>query len=75
MKPTCGRQAFRPPQRIIILAKPQRKARLLQLSALGKFQFIAPEEQYANRKSSLNSPFAPEEQYHFFAQRNYNRAV
>jgi hypothetical protein len=37
---------------------------------LGKFQFIALEEQYANRKSSLNSPFAPEEQYHFFAQRN-----
>jgi hypothetical protein len=33
---------------------------------LGKFQLIAPEEQYANRKSSLNSPFAPEEQYHFF---------
>jgi len=38
---------------------------------LGKFQFIAPEEQYANRKLSLNSPFAPEEQYLFFAQRNY----
>jgi hypothetical protein len=38
---------------------------------LGKFQFIAPEEQYANRKLSLNSPIAPEEQYLFFAQRNY----
>lgn len=69
MKPACGRQAaedFYSRKD----AKPQRKARLLQLSALGKFQFIATEEQYANRKSSLNSPFAPEEQYHFFAQRN-----
>jgi hypothetical protein len=30
---------------------------------------LAPEEQYANRKHTLDSLFAPEEQYAFFAQR------
>ena len=38
-----------------------------------KFQFFAPEEQYANRKSSLNYPFAPEEQYLFLSQRPVRR--
>jgi hypothetical protein len=35
-----------------------------------KFQFFAPEEHYANRKSSLNYPFAPEEQYLFLSQKH-----
>ena len=37
-------------------AKPQRKARLLQLSALGKFQFIATEEQYHFFAQRNNGP-------------------
>lgn len=60
-------------------AEPQRNTRLLTTFYFGEISIycsrgVLPRRtvgQYANRKSSLNSPFAPEEQYLFFAQRNY----